>query len=184
MFQSIEALDQKLEQFIYLHRPGGVVDFMRWCTEHTTLITLGFVITTFLYALAYKTKKKLLNTFHVSIIIGISAMASSAIKLLVMRSRPYKVLDHIPTPIIDSGGYSFPSGHTTEVFALTVAIFLLYNNPLLRISALLWAVFIAYTRMALGVHFPLDILGGMILGSSLAYLWIKYNPFQQNLKSF
>lgn len=178
MFQSIEALDQQLEQFIYLHRPGGVVDFMRWTTEHATLITLGILGVALIYGAIYKKKKLTTNTFQISLVIGISALISGGLKILLMRARPYKVLDSIHTPLVNSGGYSFPSGHTTEVFALAVAIFLLYKNPLLRIIALIWAVFIAYTRMALGVHFPLDILGGIIIGSGVAYLWLKFNPFQ------
>ena len=58
--------------------------------------------------------------------------------------------------------FSFPSGHTSAAFATVVPM--LYMHRRKGILALILAVAIAFSRMYLFVHFPTDILGGMIIG--------------------
>jgi len=98
-------------------------------------------------------------------LLGLSLLFSAAlthlIKWLVQRPRPYRVFTEIDA-YAHGGGYSFPSGHTAEAFTLAFVIWILYKNPVLRALALLWAITVAYSRMALGVHYPTDILGGIV----------------------
>jgi len=180
MFERIAGLDQELEQYIYLHRPGGAEHFMMWMTNNATIITFGFVGLLLILYFIKRQKKYLFSALNISLVIGISALITGTLKVLLTRARPYKVLDSISTPIIESGGYSFPSGHTTEAFALATTVFLITRNPWLRLIALVWAVFIAYTRMALGVHFPVDILGGILVGSLTAVFWMRWKPFDRS----
>lgn len=88
------------------------------------------------------------------------------IKNLVQRPRPCQldttVLLLIPVP----GEYSFPSGHTLHGFTAATIVFL--HNRKAGAAALLMAAVIAFSRMYLFVHFPTDILGGMILGIAVA----------------
>lgn len=62
-------------------------------------------------------------------------------------------------------GHSFPSGHTASAFAAAFALWLEHKN--LGIPALVLAAFIGFTRLYLYVHFPTDVLGGLILGCAL-----------------
>jgi undecaprenyl-diphosphatase len=93
-----------------------------------------------------------------------------------------KPLFNVPRPFLtlpDSCVYgykpgtgSFPSGHM--ITSTTVAVLIsLYNrkNIFLVAISLLLALFVGYTRMYLGVHFPSDILGGAIMGTIIAYVW-------------
>ena len=67
--------------------------------------------------------------------------------------------------------YSFPSGHTCASFAAG----LVYLKMLPRrygVAAILLAVLIAFSRLYVGVHYPTDILGGILVGSFAA--WAAY----------
>lgn len=64
---------------------------------------------------------------------------------------------------------SFPSGHTMFAFSLATAIYFFGNK---KIAYMLYAsgLFIGTARIIAGVHYPLDILGGIVLGAATGYL--------------
>ena len=64
-------------------------------------------------------------------------------------------------------GHAFPSGHTASAFAAAFALWL--QNRKLGVPALVLAAFIAFTRLYLYVHFPTDVLGGLVLGIALGF---------------
>jgi membrane-associated phospholipid phosphatase len=181
MFKLIEPIDSKLVKYIHLHRYKGADEFLMWLTEHATLIVISMILLLFIIYFIKKEKKILYIASNYSVILIIAALVTASLKLLIKRERPYDIY-HELTAMVSGGGYSFPSGHTTEVFALATATFLMIKNKYIRTFTLLWAVIIAYTRMAMGVHYPGDVLGGVIIGSSVAYLWLRKNPFKFILK--
>ncbi len=69
------------------------------------------------------------------------------------------------------GLYGFVSSHATNFFGIaTYAFIILYRKR--RYSWLfIWAAFVAYTRLYLGVHYPADLAGGAVLGASLGWLF-------------
>lgn len=90
------------------------------------------------------------------------------IKNLVQRPRPFQVDASVSLLIPPPGEYSFPSGHTMHGFTAATIIFL--HNRKAGIAALLFAAVIAFSRMYLFVHFPTDILGGLIIGVAAAII--------------
>ncbi|MDX1685268.1 MAG: phosphatase PAP2 family protein, partial [Saprospiraceae bacterium] len=69
------------------------------------------------------------------------------------------------------GGYSFTSSHATNHFGLSMVLFLLLGNRIAwRWLIFLWAALVSYAQIYVGVHYPLDILGGAVLGVMLGYL--------------
>jgi len=94
----------------------------------------------------------------IAVAFGLSSVASAVVKVLVGRARP--AFDPaIALPASDS----FPSGHATTAFGAAVATAILV--PRLRVPALVLAALVALSRVYLGVHFPLDVLAGALLGS-------------------
>lgn len=91
------------------------------------------------------------------------------IKPLVARPRPFVVDPTIELLIPAPAEYSFPSGHTAVSFAAVTALFL-DGKKWLWIPALVLAVLIAFSRMYLYVHYPTDILGGILVGALAGYL--------------
>ena len=70
------------------------------------------------------------------------------------------------------GKYGFPSAHASNSMALAflVIFFLSKGKKWVMVLAVAWSLMMAYTRLYLGVHYPLDILCGFILGSCYAFL--------------
>lgn len=96
------------------------------------------------------------------------------IKNLVARPRPFAVDASVMLLIPQPGEYSFPSGHTLNGFTAATVIFLYYKKT--GVFALLFAGAIAFSRMYLFVHYPTDILAGLLLGIAdavVAYLIAK-----------
>ena len=84
------------------------------------------------------------------------------LKNLFARSRPCWLMPQIPLLIPVPMDYSFPSGHTLVSFEGAFSVW--RHNRRWGIMALAAAAAIAFSRMYLFVHFPTDILGGMVLG--------------------
>ncbi len=103
--------------------------------------------------------------YGVMIVCGVllAALAGEVVlKHLVERVRPCNVNTAVPMLIARPSDFSFPSGHTSASFAATVAIW--KANKKFGIIALLFAFVMAFSRLYLYVHYPSDILAGMILG--------------------
>lgn len=85
------------------------------------------------------------------------------LKNLVRRPRPYADNPAVQLLVAELRDYSFPSGHTAIAFAVVTALFLAGRKKM-WIPSLVLALLIAFSRMYLYVHFPTDILGGMVTG--------------------
>jgi membrane-associated phospholipid phosphatase len=80
--------------------------------------------------------------------------------------------------------FSFPSGHTTGATALFVFLALNYTNSKSRFLLLLLPIFVAYSRIYLGQHFPLDVLVGAFIGTFYAILFtFLFHSKMQNAKA-
>jgi membrane-associated phospholipid phosphatase len=106
---------------------------------------------------------------------------SQGLKYFIDRERPF-----ITYPFIEKlstgGDSSFPSGHTIEAFALAAALSFLFSRKKIIIPVYTWALLVAYSRLALGVHYPSDIAAGILIGSmiGLGVPWI----FKKNQPSW
>lgn len=92
------------------------------------------------------------------------------LKPLIARLRPYSYFPEMTLLVPPLNDFSFPSGHTFSSFASATALFL--NHRREGLIAYLWAALIAFSRLYLYVHFPSDILAGIILG--VASGWTAY----------
>jgi len=71
--------------------------------------------------------------------------------------------------------FSFPSGHAANIFA--AATYLSYNYRRYSIIFLVIAILVAYSRIYVGVHYPLDVIGGSIFGIMGAILFIQLDKW-------
>lgn len=117
------------------------------------------------YGYFHKDEVMMRNGYKSAITIGVAAITSTGLKYLVNRTRPFK--DH-PNDITQRdfmiGPFSFPSGHTTSAFATATALSLSCQKWYVTAPSFIYAGFVGYSRMRLGVHYPSDVLGGMIIG--------------------
>ena len=131
-------------------------------------IVLGVVL------LAYPKTRRYGATVLLSLLVSFLIL-NLGIKPIVARMRPYdRYLDLIPL-VGPEKDFSFPSGHTGCAFAAAGALFfsLSKNQKGIKAGALLFAAWIGWTRLYVGVHYPTDVLGGMVVGifSSCLVLW-------------
>lgn len=103
----------------------------------------------------------------------ISAWALTKIlKILFYTPRPFEALPQV-SPLFAETGFAFPSAHSTFFMALAVYIFLL--NKKIGYVFVFLALLIGFARIIAGVHFPIDILGGFILGVFISYLFAYFS---------
>ncbi len=100
-----------------------------------------------------------------------STALTSGIKYIVRRERPYATLKnvHVRKDNSPTDRYSFPSGHTAMAFSMATSLTLRYpDKPAVIAGSFLYAAIAGYGRVFLGVHYPSDVLGGMLVGSGSA----------------
>lgn len=100
-------------------------------------------------------------------------LCNGILKNLIGRIRPCDVNMQVQLLIARPDDFSFPSGHTASSFAAVAALFLSGERKLWK-PALVLAVFIALSRLYLYVHYPTDILGGILVGIVSGYIgyWV------------
>ena len=93
------------------------------------------------------------------------------IKVLIHRRRPYIRLANSRIVGAPAAGYSFPSGHTSQSFFIAVLMSQYFQFGFLG-SLLMYglALLVGITRIYVGMHYPRDVLGGMILGTAWGIL--------------
>ena len=103
--------------------------------------------------------------------LAIEALCCNVIlKPLAARIRPFDMNTAVQLLISPPTDFSFPSGHTGAAFAAASALFFCKNR--LWIAALVLAILIAFSRLYLYVHYPTDVLGGILLG--ILSGWLGY----------
>lgn len=98
-----------------------------------------------------------------------AVLCNGILKTLFGRIRPYDVNTSVRLLIARPADFSFPSGHTAVSFAAVTALMMAGEGKLWK-PALVIAVLIAFSRLYLYVHYPTDILGGIIVGGAAGYI--------------
>jgi membrane-associated phospholipid phosphatase len=147
------------DAFVWKTASGSV----NWVTGSITFGTLA-------YGFISKDKKIRENGFELLIVSGINIGTTALLKNVFNRTRP---ADKYPGEVFvldPSHGMSFPSGHTSQAFALATTLTLQYKKWYVTVPAYLWAGCVGYSRMYLGKHYPSDVLAGAVLGVGTSYL--------------
>lgn len=90
-------------------------------------------------------------------------LCNGILKNLVARIRPYDVNTSIQLLVAKPTDFSFPSRHTAASFTAVTALYFAGEKKLWKASLVL-ACLIAFSRMYLYVHYPTDVLGGIVIG--------------------
>lgn len=148
----------------------GIEDRFEFVANTAALLFIVLLATAFLAKGRFASVK----ARHGVVAAGLSALLGLAVAHLISgvwdRPRPYEA-HHVHLFISPSGDPSFPSDHATAAFAIAVA--LLLRNRRIGWVAIAMATVVSVSRVAVGVHYPSDVLGGAMLGALAALaLWI------------
>ncbi len=175
MIEFLEQIDFSLLKWINSHNYPALDQLMWYISGKYTAIPLYL----FLLYLLIKAKGKTWWRYAIAIGVLIALCDQSSVHLfkdVFQRYRPChhsEIQDWIHLVNNKCGGkYGFVSSHAANVFGLVTFLFIALKNKLGKNISFLffWACLVAYSRVYLGVHYPSDVLGGAILGGSLAIL--------------
>lgn len=169
------SLDAEILLWINGHYSGWMDTFMWYVSRSCTWIPL-YILMVGLIAYKYRNwKVVLLILIGFGVAVGLSDyLTSGVIKPLVCRLRP----THEPTlegklHIVNgyTGGlYGFCSSHAANTISCALLFSLLYRNKIASVCLMAWVALNCYSRMYMGVHYPGDIIAGLLLGTLLAVL--------------
>ncbi|MDO8659441.1 MAG: phosphatase PAP2 family protein [Candidatus Parcubacteria bacterium] len=98
-------------------------------------------------------------------------VVTEVLKYLIHADRPFIKLQNVFS-LFPETGYSFPSGHATFFMALAFALY--FSHKKVGYVFMFFALLIGLARIVGGVHFPIDILGGFIVGFLTSYIVYRF----------
>ena len=180
-FQKI--LDFDTQTFLFLN--GFHNDFwdtiMLMVTRKETWLPL-YAIITYFFIKDYRNKSFLIIIF-LALTILTSDQLSVVIKETVQRLRPVynPAIENVVHNVLRKGGmYGFVSSHAANTFAIFVFTSRIFKNRRYALLILFWALLLCYSRIYSGVHYPLDLIGGAILGWILGELFFRIMMFVES----
>jgi undecaprenyl-diphosphatase len=181
----LHNIEVEILRELNLNRLTQFDGFFQFISNSVSYVAWGLPILLLIIAFFLKDSQSLKKVIFVLSSVIVSSLISLILKYVIDRPRPFETYDFLEK--ISSGGSpSFPSGHTTEAFAIAVALIFAFPKWYNILPSILWAIAVAYSRMSLGVHYPSDVLGGIVVGILSVYLCLQcqncFKSLRFNLK--
>lgn len=175
-------LDQLLEwdrnAFIYLNSLGieNLDVFWSYITNFTTWIPLFILFVTLIFW-TYPNKKEAFRVLGtVALTLTLVLICTALVKEWVARLRPNNTeeINTLIRILKSPGGYSFFSGHSSSSFSITTSFYLFLKNKWKWAWVFFsWPILFALSRIYVGVHYPLDLIVGALVGILFAIFFYR-----------
>jgi undecaprenyl-diphosphatase len=160
---AVRDLDRALFRAIFCFKWAPFTSLMRALTVAGKMSAMWYVIAAFAFFISG------LEPYHLLVpwaAVAISWMAAEGAKFLFDRTRPF-ISDTGIAPLIKTpSSSSFPSGHSASAAAGALTLSAIY--PSFAPVFILSGVLVALSRIYLGVHYPFDVLAGILMGTAIA----------------
>lgn len=176
MFESL--LNKDIELLIFLNNLGTTQwdGFWLFVTNKFSAIPLYLLLLFYCYKY-FGIKKTLLIIIFIALLITVSDQISNLFKYGFKRLRPChdENIYHLIRMVKAScgGKYIYFSAHAANSMAIAIFFGMLFKKQLKFLLVLLvgWAIIVSYSRIYIGVHFPLDVLTGMFFGAFFGFVF-------------
>ena len=180
-FQSILEWDKDLFLYLNSFHSDFWDTFMMLMTRKETWVPLYLTLLYF-FIRNYRTKAILIIVAVALVIAGADQLAG-LLKITVQRLRPVHdpAIANLVHNVLHKGGlYGFVSAHAANSVAILVFTSRIFKRRSYYIMMLIWTLIFCYTRIYSGVHYPLDLFGGALLGWGVGYGVFKLMMFVEN----
>lgn len=182
MIQELLQIDKALFYFFNIKIVNPVFDvLMPFITKDVNLRIFLALIWVGLLILGGK-KGRIIAILLIPAIAISDQLSSHIIKPLVGRIRPCHELEGVRLLVGCGSGLSFPSSHAVNSFTVATLISRFYKKY--SIYLFLFAFLVSFSRIYVGVHYPSDVVAGMIIGAivgfGVVYLWIYVSELYKN----
>jgi membrane-associated phospholipid phosphatase len=151
-------------------------NFFKFISNTNDMIVVGIPVGIGVAGLIKHDDKLIRNACVIVAATVINVGMTYSLKHTINRKRPYEAYSFIAKKAGADGG-SFPSGHASSAFATATSLSLAYPKWYVIAPSYLWAGTVSYSRLQLGVHYPSDVLGGIVIGAGSAFLSYKLNKW-------
>ena len=187
MLDILLKIDNIIFQLININLNYPLFDsfFIFFHDFHKNLMFIIPLLTLWFFSIFKDKKRRLALIIFIPLAIIITDQIGSYIKDYKLRDRPYMAIESNKINLLvkvsqnEDGSYkqtqssqkSFPSNHSANIWALSLIVGYLYTNA--KTYFIILAILISISRVYIGVHYPLDIIFGAIIGISVSSLLIK-----------
>lgn len=173
MFSSLLALDAQLYLFVVNELRTPLMNLVM-----PLFSTLGDFPSVWFLILAVPAvvggrRERLTAVVGVSVLLVTWLAGDFLLKELFARPRPFEAYPDVELLVPTPSGWSFPSSHAATFAAAAAILWRRYAHPAARAGVTVLGVLISCSRVYVGVHYPLDILGGAALGLFTAALALR-----------
>lgn len=169
-----QNIDINVLRDINLNRNKQLDGVFRGITNSAAPVAIGTPIV--LYGIGILTKDSVTTSksYYIGLTVLTATVLSTALKYSINRPRPFETYPDIEK-LTSGGSPSFPSGHTSDAFALATSLTIAYPKWYVIAPSYAWAGAVGYSRMELGVHYPSDVLAGALVGVGSAFVGVYLN---------
>lgn len=183
--EKLAEMDREL--FLFLNNLGSEQWDWLWLaiTDKWTAIPL-YALLLFLIFRKFGWRSALLTMVVVALLITATDQLANLFKHGFERLRPCRqegVMEYARFVAVRCGSYGYFSAHAANSTGVAVFLGLLFRSeyPKLFVFLLFWAVIVSYSRIYLGVHYPGDVITGMLVGGIFGFLFHRFR-YYLNLK--